>query len=92
MENWIRWLTTSGTVLGALVVLFGIARYVTAGSAAALLIAVAILVVGPGEDVLERWARRTAATPADGEARATVVDRATSLAFLALLGVAISLL
>ena len=38
---------------------------------------------------MQRWARRTGATPADGELRATIVDRATSLAFLVLLGVTI---
>lgn len=92
MERWIHWLTTSGTVIGALVVLYGIVRFVALGSAPPLLIAVAILIVGPGEDILQNWARRTASMPAEGDLRATIVDRATSLAFLILLGVTIWLM
>ncbi len=92
MTRWIRWLTTAGTAVGVLVILFGIVRFFALGSVPALLIAVAILVVGPGEDALERWARRTGSTPAEGELRATIVDRSTSLAFLILLGVTILLL
>ena len=92
MERWIRWLTISGTVIGALVVLYGFVRFFALGSAPPLLIAVAILIVGPGEDILQRWARRTGSTPAEGELRATIVDRATSLAFLVLLGVTVWLL
>jgi len=92
VERWIRWLTLSGTVIGALVVLYGIVRFVGLGAAPPLLIAVAILIVGPGEDIMQRWARETAPTPAVGALRATVVDRATSLAFLILLGVVIRLM
>lgn len=86
MQGWIRGLTTAGTVLGALVVLYGIVLSVTTRTLPGLLIAVAILIVGPGEDVLQAWVRRRAATPEGGEAWATIVDRATSLAFLVLLG------
>jgi hypothetical protein len=92
VKRWIRWLTISGTLVGALVILYGVVRFVAAESVPALLIAIAILVVGPGEDVLQRWARRTGATPTEGELRATVVDRATSLAFLVLLGITILLM
>ena len=72
-------------------ILYGVASFVTAGVTAGLLIAIAILIVGPGEDLLEAWVRKTAETPEQGELRAAVVDRATSLAFLALLGLAVHL-
>ena len=91
MKAWIRWLTAAGNALGAVVILYGVASFVTAGSAAGLLIAIAILVVGPGEDLLEAWVRNTADTAEQGELRAAVVDRSTSLAFLALLGLAVHL-
>lgn len=66
--------------------------FVALGSAPPLLITLAILIVGPGEDIWQRWARRTGSTPAEGELRATILDRATSLAFLVLLGMTICLL
>jgi hypothetical protein len=87
---WIRALTTAGTVLGALVIVYGVVTFALSGSVAALLVAVAIVVVGPGEDALQAWVRRRAATPEAGEAAATIVDRATSVAFLLLLAVAIT--
>jgi hypothetical protein len=87
---WIRALTTAGTVLGVLVIAYGVVTFALAGSLAALLIAVAIVVVGPGEDALQAWVRRRAATPEQGEAAATIVDRATSVAFLLLLMAAIA--
>ena len=92
MKAWIRGLTIAGNVIGAIVILYGVAVYLTVGAVIGLLIAVAILVVGPGEDLLEDWARRTAETPEQGELRVAIVDRSTSLAFLVLLGIGIYLL
>ena len=85
MKTWIRPLTTIGSVLGAAVIAYGLYVYFAAGLLPGLLVAVAILIVGPGEDLLQAWVRRTAPTPAEGEVRATVVDRVTSIAFLLLL-------
>lgn len=85
LKTWIRPLTTIGTVLGALVIVYGLYAYLWAGLLPGLLISVAILVVGPGEDLMQAWVRRTAPTPEEGEGRATVVDRVTSIAFLLLL-------
>jgi hypothetical protein len=92
MNDLNKGLTTAGTVIGVLVILYALARYLQAGSFPALLIALAILIVGPGEDLLERWVRRTAPTPEDGEARAITVDRVTSIVFLVLLGGVVYLL
>jgi hypothetical protein len=88
---WIRSLTTVGNVLGAAVIVFGIATFVRDGALAGLLIAIAIIIVGPGEDVLQAWVRRTATDPAVGEELAEIVDRATSVAFLVLLGLTLVL-
>jgi hypothetical protein len=52
---------------------------------------VAILIVGPLEDLLKGWVRQRARTPEEGEAHATIVDRVTSLAFLVLLAVVIAI-
>ena len=92
VKAWIRGLTIAGNVIGAIVILYGVAVYLTVGAVIGLLIAVAVLVVGPGEDLLEDWARRTAETPEQGELRVAIVDRSTSLAFLVLLGIGIYLL
>jgi hypothetical protein len=88
---WIRSLTMLGNVLGVAVILLGIFTFVSSGAVAGLLIAIAIIVVGPGEDLLQAWVRRTAPDPATGEERATIVDRATSVVFLVLLGLTLLL-
>lgn len=84
--SWIRPLTTIGTILGAVVIVFGLVVFVSGGALSGLLIAVAIAIVGPGEDLLQAWVRRRAPTTEIGEIHATIVDRATSIAFLVLLG------
>jgi hypothetical protein len=85
VRGWIRPLTTVGSVLGAVVIVYGLYMYLRAALLPGLLVAAAIVIVGPGEDLLQAWARRSAPTPEEGEARATVVDRVTSIAFLVLL-------
>jgi CDP-diglyceride synthetase len=91
MDTLIARLTTAGTIIGAIVVVYGFIRFVTVGSWVGLLIAVAILIVGPLEDLLKGWVRQRARTPEEGEAHATIVDRVTSLAFLVLLAVVIAI-
>jgi hypothetical protein len=91
MQTWVRPLTTAGTITGVAVIAFGILEFARAGYLPGLVIALAILIVGPGEDLGQAYVRRTAPSHAEGEVRATVVDRVTSLAFLLLLGLAIEL-
>lgn len=91
MQRWVRPLTTAGTITGVVVIAFGILEFARAGYLPGLVIALAILIVGPGEDLGQAYVRRTAPSPEEGEVRATVVDRVTSLAFLLLLGLAIEL-
>ena len=91
VQPWIRPLTTAGTIAGVAVIAFGLLEFVRAGYGPGLVIAVAILIVGPGEDWGQAYVRRTAPSREEGEIRATVVDRVTSLAFLPLLGLAIEL-
>lgn len=91
MHRWVRSLTTARTIAGTAVVAFGLLAYALGGHLPGLVLAVAILVVGPGEDLGQAYARRTAPSPEEGEERATVVDRVTSLAFLLLLGLAIEI-
>jgi len=85
VDSWLTVLTTAGNVLGAAVILAGVVRFIASGAVPALLIAIAVLVVGPGEDVLKRWVRARAGSPKEALEWETLVDRATSLAFLALL-------
>ena len=85
VDGWLTVLTTAGNVAGAALIFAGVVRYIASGSVPALLIAVAVLVVGPGEDVLKRWVRARAASPKEAERWETVVDRATSLLFLLVL-------
>jgi hypothetical protein len=91
MRRWIQVTTTAGTVLGITVVVYGLARFAFGGSIVGLLVAVAVLIVGPGEDLLQKLARQRASTPERGEAWATIVDRVTSIAFLIVLGLVIYL-
>jgi hypothetical protein len=91
VKPWIAPLTTAGTIVGVVVIAFGVLEFVRSGYAPGLVIALAILIVGPGEDLGQAYVRRTAPSPEEGEARATVIDRVTSLAFLLLLGLAIEL-
>lgn len=90
-ERWIRPLTTTGTIVGVAVIAVGVLTFAWAGYLPGLVIALAILIVGPGEDLGQAYVRRKAPTLEEGEVRATVVDRVTSLAFLLLLGLAIEL-
>jgi len=85
VRNWITVLTTAGNVVGAALILAGVVRFVANRSVPALLIALAVLIVGPGEDGLRRWVRSRAVSEEAAEEAETVVDRATSLAFLVLL-------
>lgn len=91
MHRWVRPLTTAGTITGIVVIAFGLLAYALGGHLPGLVLAVAILVVGPGEDLGQAYVRRTAPSPEEGETRATVVDRVTSLVFLLLLGLAIEI-
>jgi hypothetical protein len=91
MHRWVHPLTRAGTIVGVAVIAFGLLGFALAGYLPGLVIAVAIVVVGPGEDAAQAFVRRTAPSPEEGEVRATVVDRVTSLAFLLLLGLAIEL-
>ena len=72
MQRWVRPLTTTGTVVGVVVIAFGILEFVRTGYLPGIVIAVAILIVGPGEDFGQAYVRRTAPTQEEGEVRATV--------------------
>ncbi len=90
MSVWIRTLTWLGYVLGGAVILYGLWRYVAQGSVPSLLIALAVFIAGPLEDLLGNWVRRMKRL-ADEEPVVTLVDLATSVAFLVLLLIAIRL-
>jgi|SRR5690606_36332530 len=91
VAGWITVLTTAGNVVGAALILGGAVRFLASGSVPALLIALAVLVVGPGEDMLKRWVRGRAVSQEEAAQWETLVDRATSLIFLVLLLAAIVL-
>ncbi|MBO8140756.1 MAG: hypothetical protein H0Z37_01075 [Firmicutes bacterium] len=91
MHVLINAMTAGGAVVGGAVVLFGLIHYVIAGSVPALLIALAVVIAGPAEDLLKRGARKRAPSPGAAELWETAVDRATSLLFLLLLLVCVFL-
>lgn len=79
-----------GFAAGAAVIVYGLARGLMDGATGPLLIALAVLIVGPVEDLLKSLARHARGEPAR-TAWTALVDQATSLAFLLLLGWTIAL-
>ncbi|MGI6609439.1 MAG: hypothetical protein ACOX4G_02870 [Limnochordia bacterium] len=78
-----------GEVLGALVIVTGILRFAYAECVACLLIALAIIIGGPLEDVLTRWAVKKGKDDDERQQLARLVDLSTSIGFLICLGLAI---
>lgn len=64
-------------------IIYGFVRYCSDGSVAAGLIALAVVIAGPLEDLLKRWVRQK--TQAKEQPAVTLVDVATSAGFLILL-------
>jgi hypothetical protein len=89
MERVTQGLKVLGWVLGGIVIVYGVARFVAAGAVPALLIALAVMIVGPLEDLLKAAVRRQAAPPEQKERLVQLMDQATSAAFLILLILAI---
>lgn len=85
MARWIKRLTWLGNLIGTVVVIWGLIRFFGESKTSGLLIALAIVIVGPLEDILKRRVRNRPGGE-EGEAWATVVDLVTSIAFLVLLG------
>lgn len=84
MVRWVKGLNWLGNIIGTIVVVWGLIRYFFEGQTIGLLIALAIVIVGPLEDILKRRVRNQPGGE-KGEAWATIVDLATSLVFLILL-------
>lgn len=84
LERLTRLLIYAGWALGAAVIFYGIWRFWKEHSLPALLIALAVLIAGPLEDVLKAWVRRERRLGKENPAVA-LVDAATSVAFLVLL-------
>lgn len=77
-------------LLGTIVVVNGLYVYSTTGKILPLYVALAIIIAGPLEDLLIAFVQNSPAlSPADKKKYASIVDNATSLAFLLLLGLAI---
>jgi hypothetical protein len=85
MQRMVRVLYLVGVVLGTLVVLLGVWRFVAYGMLSTLMIALAIIIAGPIEDILTCWAKRQ--QPAN-KTLAHLIDAATSVGFLLCLGIA----
>ncbi|MGQ0570963.1 MAG: hypothetical protein ACT4P5_15785 [Armatimonadota bacterium] len=88
MDRIIQWLTYLGWLFGGIVILYGLQRFLTERIVPALLVSMAVVIAGPLEDFLKNRVRRGQRSPE--QPAVTLVDRATSLAFLLLLVVAIS--
>ena len=78
-----------GEALGAVVIIAGLLRFLFAGCLSCLLIALAIIIGGPLEDALIRWARRKGANERERQELAHLVDLSTSIGFLICLGLAV---
>jgi hypothetical protein len=87
MEQLNRWLTYLGWVFGGIVIIYGFVRYFAGGLVPALLVAMAVVIAGPLEDILKGVVRRR--HQIQEEPQVKLVDRATSLAFLILLTIAL---
>lgn len=74
-----------GNVVGLATIAFGIAQYILTQNLAGLLIALAVIVVGPTEDILRYVARQRARSSREATEWESVVDQATSITFLLLL-------
>ncbi|HHT28095.1 MAG TPA: hypothetical protein GXZ82_12720 [Firmicutes bacterium] len=85
MQYWVRVLHAVGILLGALVIILGVWRYVTTGMLSPMMIALAIIIAGPIEDLLTIWAGRRQPV---NRALVNLIDAATSIGFLLCLGVA----
>lgn len=85
MQYWVRVLHGVGILLGALVVVLGVWRFVTSGLLSPMMMALAIIVAGPLEDLLTYWAKQR--QPAN-KTLVSLIDAATSIGFLLCLGVA----
>lgn len=85
MERWIRRLALTGNIIGALVTVWGLIRFFAEGHLNGLFIALAIIVVGPVEDLLQQRVRNNPGGP-KGEAWVKIIDLTTSITFLVLLG------
>jgi hypothetical protein len=81
-------LSVIGIPLGLVVILYGLQRFLVAGARPALLISLAIIAGGPGEDIAEAFIARRG-TPEAVEALTFLLDRVTSVIFLLCLALAI---
>jgi predicted PurR-regulated permease PerM len=79
----------AGWIFGAAVIVYGLNRYFQDSNLPALLIAIAVVIVGPLEDFLKKRMRKKAGVRE--EPAVELVDLTTSLAFLILLVFAIFL-
>ena len=69
-------------ISGAALILIGIGAFVLYRSSVPFLIALALIIVGPVEDLLERYLKLPGVEP---EQTKTLIDQSTSLAFILLL-------
>lgn len=88
MQHWAKWLFIVGQLLGAAILAWGIVRFVREGAAVPLLIALAILIGGPVEDLLTDWANRKYKRSGERAVVVHLIDLATSIGFLICLGLA----
>ena len=91
MQRLNHWLNVLSIILGAAVTLYGFFLFFSERALPPLLVALAVLIVGPLEDRLKARVARSSATQEEKAARTDLADKATSAAFLLLLLVAIAL-
>jgi|LSQX01.2.fsa_nt_gb hypothetical protein len=78
-----------GQILGALVVVGGILRFVYDKRVGCLLIALAICIAGPIEDMLTAYVQKEGKDDDERRALGHFVDLSTSIGFLICLGLAV---
>ena len=82
MDIAIRWLRNLNYVFGIAVLLLGLGGFFLRDSIVALLLAIALFVVGPLEDLLNRLLRQKGTDPAQTK---ELVNQGTSLTFVLIL-------
>lgn len=81
-----------GELLGAQVILTGILRFAYHGCVSCLLIALAIIIAGPIEDLLTAWVIKKGKSDPERQQLVSLVDLSTSIGFLLCLGLAVWLI
>ena len=89
MQKWIYVLTALGNIIGGIVVIYGIVLSISMNHISPLLVSLAIIIVGPIEDILNAWVPHWTKKRQQEKLWQKLIDRSTSIMFLILLGISL---